>query len=218
MTRAARSALCRGAALALLALGAHGAAQATAPMPSPQVLYLPADLSNVCEANPQALQQAIDRHWHGAFGPNNSLDQWTQLVRTFSCDLSGSKDLGWHRVPLRAYESAIRYPLSWVETKTVNGRVRRQIKTYYSAAQLPPRIDFWVSGRIDEIRYDKRLRRLDARFFAPRPAPGGRGGSASNGTNGTSADTQCVATTLQFRQQNGLWLLSGVEPTIAPRC
>lgn len=93
--------------------------------------------------------------------------------------------------------------------------MRRQIKTYYSAAQLPPRIDFWVSGRIDEIRYDKRLRRLDARFFAPRPAPGGRGGSASNGT---SADTQCVATTLQFRQQNGLWLLSGVEPTIAPRC
>jgi hypothetical protein len=212
MTRAARSVLCRGIALAILAL-AHGAARATAPMPSPQALYLPEDLSNVCEANPQALQQAIDRHWHGAFGPNNSLDQWTQLLRTFSCDLSGSKDLGWHRVPLRAYESAIRYPLTWTETETVNGRVRRQIKTYYSAAQLPPKIDFWVSGRIDEIRYDKRLRRLDARFFAPRPTPASRGGGGGAGT-----DSECVATTLQFRQQNGLWLLSGVEPTIAPRC
>ncbi|MDF3837636.1 hypothetical protein P3W85_32540 [Cupriavidus basilensis] len=209
MTRAARSALCLGAALAMLAVGAPGAVLATVSLPSPQALYLPADLSNVCEASPQALQQAIDRHWHGAFGANNSLDQWTQLIRSFACDLSGSRDLGWHRVPLRAYESAIRYPLTWTETETVNGRVRRQIKTYYSAAQLPPRIDFWVGGRIDEIRYDRRLRRLDARFFAPRPAQNGRGGSA---------DTQCAATTLQFRQQNGLWLLSGVEPTTAPRC
>ncbi|WP_020206605.1 hypothetical protein, partial [Cupriavidus sp. WS] len=166
MTRAARGAWRQGAALAVLALAARGAAGATVPVPSPQALYLPADLSNVCEANPQALQQAIDRHWHGAFGPNNALDQWTQLVRTFSCDLSGSKDLGWHRVPLRAYESAIRYPLTWTETQTVNGRVKRLVKTYYSAAQLPPRIDFWVSGRIDEIRYDRRLRRLHARFFA----------------------------------------------------
>ncbi|WP_059410496.1 hypothetical protein [Cupriavidus basilensis] len=215
MTRAARGAWRRGAALAVLALAARGAAGATVPVPSPQALYLPADLSNVCEANPQALQQAIDRHWHGAFGPNNALDQWTQLVRTFSCDLSGSKDLGWHRVPLRAYESAIRYPLTWTETQTVNGRVKRLVKTYYSAAQLPPRIDFWVSGRIDEIRYDRRLRRLDARFFAPRP---GAGASGARGSSPAGADTQCVATTLQFRQQNGLWLLSGVEPTTAPRC
>ncbi|WP_420995991.1 hypothetical protein ACKI2N_004120 [Cupriavidus sp. 30B13] len=214
MTLTARGAWRRGAALAVLALAAHGAAGATVPVPSPQVLYLPADLSNVCEANPQALQQAIDRHWHGAFGPNNALDQWTQLVRTFSCDLSGSKDLGWHRVPLRAYESAIRYPLTWTETQTVNGRVKRQVRTYYSAAQLPPRIDFWVSGRIDEIRYDKRLRRLDARFFAPRQAAGASGARGSS----PAADTQCAATTLQFRQQNGLWLLSGVEPTTAPRC
>lgn len=178
------------------------AAQA-ATAPSPQALYLPADLANICEADSQALQQAITRHWRPSL---NAIDQWAQLVRSFSCDLSGSRDLGWHRVPLRAYESAIRYPLQWVEWEEQNGRSRRTVRTYYSAAQLPPKIDFFVGGRIDEIRYDRRAHRIDARF----PAAGTRGAS------GVAA--QCAYTTLQFRQQNGLWLLSGVEPNLAPRC
>lgn len=201
----------RGAmALAALALpvalspaGSAFAAARTSPAPSPQALYLPADLSNICEADSQALQQAITRHWRPSL---SSIDQWTQLVRSFSCDLSGSRDLGWHRVPLRAYESAIRYPLQWVEWEENAGRSRRTIRTYYSAAQLPAKIDFWVGGRIDEIRYDRRNHRIDARF----PAAGTRGASG--------VAVQCAYTTLQFRQQNGLWLLSGVEPNLAPRC
>lgn len=189
---------------AALPLGASAlAATHVAAAPSPQALYLPAELSNICEADSQALQQAITRHWRPSL---SSIDQWTQLVRSFSCDLSGSRDLGWHRVPLRAYESAIRYPLQWVEWEDRNGRSRRTVRTYYSAAQLPPKIDFWVGGRIDEIRYDRRAQRIDARF----PAAGTRGASG--------VAVQCAYTTLQFRQQNGLWLLSGVEPNLAPRC
>ncbi len=209
MTQLARSAL--GCAMAIAALAAAGNAigARTQAAPSAQVLMLPAELSNVCEADPQALQRAMARQWRPSL---NALDQWTQLVRSFSCDLSGQRDLGWHRVPLRAYESAIRYPLTWVEMETHNGRTRRTVKTYYSAAQLPPKIDFWVGGRIDEIRYDKRLRRIDARF----PAAGSRGGS--NGAASAAAAAQCAYTTLQFRQQNGLWLLSGVEPNLSPRC
>ena len=199
--------VCAIAALAMSAVAVCGgsalaSARVTA-SPSPQALYLPADLSNVCEADSQALQQAITRHWRPSL---NSIDQWTQLVRSFSCDLSGSRDLGWHRVPLRAYESAIRYPLQWVEWEDRNGRPHRTVRTYYSAAQLPSKIDFWVGGRIDEIRYDRRTQRIDARF----PAAGARGASG--------VATQCAYTTLQFRQQNGLWLLSGVEPNLAPRC
>jgi hypothetical protein len=211
MTMLARSALCCAVGLAVLAAtGAAAAARATAqPAPSPQALLLPTELSNVCEADPQALQLAMARHWRPSL---NALDQWTQLVRSFACDLSGSGDLGWHRVPLRAYESAIRYPLTWVETETHNGRPRRVVRTYYSAAQLPSKIDFWVGGRIDEIRYDKRQRRIEARF----PAAGSR--AAGNGAASAVAVTQCASTTLQFRQQNGLWLLSGVEPNLAPHC
>nr|WP_315596782.1 hypothetical protein [uncultured Cupriavidus sp.] len=179
------------------------AAARTTATPSPQALYLPADLTNICEADSQALQQAITRHWRPSL---TSIDQWTQLVRSFSCDLSGSRDLGWHRVPLRAYESAIRYPLQWVEWEERNGRSRRTVRNYYSAAQLPAKIDFWVGGRIDELRYDRRANRIDARF----PAAGTRGASG--------VAVQCAYTTLQFRQQNGLWLLSGVEPNLAPRC
>lgn len=189
--------------VALSPAGSALAAARTSPAPSPQALYLPADLANICEADSQALQQAITRHWRPSL---SSIDQWTQLVRSFSCDLSGSRDLGWHRVPLRAYESAIRYPLQWVEWEDNAGRSRRTVRTYYSAAQLPAKIDFWVGGRIDEIRYDRRAHRIDARF----PAAGTRGAS------GVAA--QCAYTTLQFRQQNGLWLLSGVEPNPAPRC
>jgi hypothetical protein len=163
----------------------------------------------VGEADSQALQLAMARQWRPSL---NALDQWTQLVRSFSCDLSGQRDLGWHRVPLRAYESAIRYPLTWVDNETQNGRARRKVTMYHSAAQLPPKIDFWVGGRIDEIRYDKRLRRIEARF----PAAGSRGGS--NGAASAAAAAQCAYTTLQFRQQNGLWLLSGVEPNLSPRC
>ncbi|GAA0838275.1 hypothetical protein [Cupriavidus pauculus] len=185
-----------------LAGAAHAAARAAA-APAPQALYLPADLTNICEADSQALQQAITRHWRPSL---NAIDQWTQLVRSFSCDLSGSRDIGWHRVPLRAYESAIRYPLQWVEWEEHNGRPRRSVRTYYSASQLPQKIDFFVGGRIDEIRYDRRAQRIDARF----PAAGSRGASG--------AVAQCAYTTLQFRQQNGLWLLSGVEPNLAPRC
>ncbi|MEN7526815.1 MULTISPECIES: hypothetical protein [unclassified Cupriavidus] len=189
---------------AVVPLGGSALASArTTAAPSPQALYLPADLAAICEADTQTLQQAIARHWRPAL---SSIDQWTQLVRSFSCDLSGSKDLGWHRVPLRAYESAIRYPLQWVSWEESNGRSRRTVRTYYSAAQLPQKIDFWVGGRIDEIRYDRRANRIDARF----PAAGTRGAS------GVAA--QCAYTTLQFRQQNGLWLLSGVEPNNAPRC
>lgn len=191
------------AAVAAAGAGASQALAARTPVPTPSTLYLPAELSNVCEADQQALQQALARHWRPSL---NAIDQWAQLVRSFSCDLSGSRDLGWHRVPLRAYESAIRYPLTWVEWEERNGRQRRRIRTYRSAAQLPQKIDFWVGGRIDEIRYDRRLQRLDARF----PAAGSRGAS------GVAA--QCAFTTLQFRQQNGLWLLSGVEPNPAPRC
>lgn len=199
-------------ALALMALavpvalspaGSAFAAARTSPAPAPQALYLPAELANICEADTQALQQAIARHWRPSL---SSIDQWTQLVRTFSCDLSGSRDLGWHRVPLRAYESAIRYPLQWVEWEERAGRSRRTVRTYASAAQLPAKIDFWVGGRIDEIRYDRRSQRIDARF----PAAGTRGASG--------VAVQCAYTTLQFRQQNGLWLLSGVEPNLAPRC
>ncbi|AOY91738.1 hypothetical protein BKK79_07945 [Cupriavidus sp. USMAA2-4] len=192
---------CAAAALALAAAPAAGARASTG-MPSPQALYLPAALSNICEADQQALQQAILRHWQPSL---KAIDQWTQLVRSFSCDLSGSKDLGWHRVQLRAYESAIRYPLTWLDSEVRNGHVRKRLRTYYSAAQLPPRIDFWVGGQIDEIRYDRRAQRLDARF----PATPGRGTGGPPG--------QC-ATTLQFRQQNGLWLLSGVEPNTGPHC
>ncbi|CAG2146551.1 hypothetical protein [Cupriavidus numazuensis] len=209
MTVLARSALCCALAMAVVTAPAGAAARAQA-APSPQALLLPAELSNVCEADPQALQLAMARHWRPSL---NALDQWTQLVRSFACDLSGSRDLGWHRVPLRAYESAIRYPLTWVETEDRNGRPRRVVRTYYSAAQLPPKIDFWVGGRIDEIRYDKRLRRIEARF----PAAGTRG-AASNGAASAVAVAQCASTTLQFRQQNGLWLLSGVEPNLEPRC
>ncbi|ODV43215.1 hypothetical protein AWV79_19760 [Cupriavidus sp. UYMMa02A] len=212
MTVLARSALCCALALAVLSVsGAAAAARTSAqPSPSPQALLLPAELTNVCEADSQALQLAMTQHWRPSL---NALDQWTQLVRSFACDLSGSRDLGWHRVPLRAYESAIRYPLTWVETEMRNGRPRRVVRTYYSAAQLPSKIDFWVGGRIDEIRYDKRLRRIEARF----PAAGTRG-AASNGAASSVAMTQCASTTLQFRQQNGLWLLSGVEPNLAPHC
>ncbi|MEM5430111.1 hypothetical protein [Cupriavidus oxalaticus] len=209
MTQLARSALCCALAIATLSATGNAAAARAVAAPAPQALLLPAELSNVCEADPQALQLAMSRHWRPSL---NSLDQWTQLVRSFACDLSGQRDLGWHRVPLRAYESAIRYPLTWVEVETTNGRTRRKTKTYYSAAQLPPKIDFWVGGRIDEIRYDKRLRRIDARF----PAAGSRGGS--NGAASAAAAAQCAFTTLQFRQQNGLWLLSGVEPNHSPRC
>ena len=211
MTMLTRSALCCAMAMAVLALtgGAAAARAKVPPAPSPQALLLPAELSNVCEADPQALQLAMARHWQPSL---NSLDQWTQLVRSFACDLSGSRDLGWHRVPLRAYESAIRYPLSWIETETRNGKPRRVMRTYYSAAQLPPKIDFWVGGRIEEIRYDKRLRRIEARF----PAAGSR--ASGNGAASAVAVTQCAFTTLQFRQQNGLWLLSGVEPNLEPHC
>jgi hypothetical protein len=210
MTMLVRSTLCCAVMLAALGAASNAAgARTSTQAPTPQALLLPADLSNVCEADPQALQQAIARHWRPSL---NAVDQWTQLVRSFSCDLSGSKDLGWHRVPLRAYESAIRYPLTWVEYETRNGRSRRTVKTYYSAAQLPPKIDFWVGGRIDEIRYDKRLRRIDARF----PAAGSRG--VASGPASAAAAAECASTTLQFRQQNGLWLLSGVEPNLSPRC
>lgn len=200
MTTLSRGALCCALVLAATGAAARG-------VPAPQALYLPAELANVCEADQQALQQAISRHWQPAL---SALDQWAQLVRSFSCDLSGSKDLGWHRVPLRAYESAIRYPLTLSEVEVRNGRKRRTVKTYWSAAQLPAKIDFWVGGRIDEIRYDKRQRRLEARFTAA-----GSRVAASGANNGTMP---CAVTTLQFRQQNGLWLLSGIEPDNAPRC
>ncbi len=72
-----------------------------------------------------------------------------------------------------------------------------RVRNYYSAAHLPQKIDFWVGGRIDEIRYDRRLHRIDVRF----PAAGAR--------EAPGAAAQCAYTTLQFRQQNGLWLLSG---------
>ncbi len=67
--------------------GAAQAAARAAATPVPQVLNLPAELTNICEADPQALQQAIARHWTPSLA---SIDQWTQLVRSFSCDLSGS--------------------------------------------------------------------------------------------------------------------------------
>jgi hypothetical protein len=195
MTSLARSTMC--CAIAMTFACAASAAKANVPSTVAQVLILPSHLANICEADPQALYQAIQRHLQPA---SNAIDQWAQLVRSFSCDLSGSKDLGWHRVPLRAYESAIRYPLIWVETEANAARPRRQLRTYYSAAQLPQKIDFWVGGRIDEIRYERRLRRLDA-SFSPDPT--------RVGTNTSTA--ACAATTLQFRQQNGIWLLSGVE-------
>lgn len=184
----------------LAALAAAGGARAFVPAAHAQalqVLYPSADQANVCEGDAHALQQAIHRNLRPSL---NAIDQWTQLVRSMSCDLSGSKDLGWRRVPLRTYESAIRYPLTWVETVERNGRPRRQVRTYYSASQLPARIDFWIGGRVDEIRYDRRQRRLEARF-------------SDHGTRlAGAAPPSCRATTLQFRQQNGLWLLSGVEP------
>ncbi|MCG5260901.1 hypothetical protein EM868_03585 [Cupriavidus gilardii] len=195
MNSMARRALC--CALAVAAAGGAHAIVPSAYAQASQVLYPSAEQANVCEGDSQALQQAINRHLQ----PNtNAIDQWTQLVRSMSCDLSGSKDLGWRRVPLRAYESAIRYPLTWVETVHRNGRQRRLVRTYHSASQLPPRIDFWIGGRIDEIRYDRRHHRLYARF------------SATSEKLAGNAPSACRSTTLQFRQQHGLWLLSGVEP------
>ncbi|TWG83982.1 hypothetical protein L602_000300001970 [Cupriavidus gilardii J11] len=195
MTPLARHALC--CAVALAAAGGARAFVPSAHAQVPQVLYPSAEQANVCEGDAVALQHAITRQLQPSL---HAIDQWTQLVRSMSCDLSGSKDLGWRRVPLRAYESAIRYPLVWVETVNRNGRTRRLVRTYHSAAQLPARIDFWIGGRIDEIRYDRRQRRLDARF-------------SDHGTRvAGAAPPACRATTLQFRQQNGLWLLSGVEP------
>ncbi len=172
----------------------------------PQALYLPADLANYLRGRPAGApaghRPALEA------GKLASIDQWTQLVRSFSCDLSGSRDLGWHRVPLRTYESAIHYPLQWATW----GRAQRPLAPHTASATIIQRrscrrkIDFWVGGRIDEIRYDRRQQRIDARF----PAAGARSASG--------VVAQCAYTTLQFRQQNGLWLLSGVEPNLAPRC
>ena len=99
MTQLARSALCCALVIATLSAAGNAAAARAVAAPAPQALLLPAELSNVCEADPQALQLAMARHWRPSL---NALDQWTQLVRSFACDLSGQRDLGWHRVPLRA--------------------------------------------------------------------------------------------------------------------
>jgi hypothetical protein len=187
-------------ALACVAAAAQ-ARPHTRPAPADAVYPVPEDLAPLCTTNPQLLQQALVARWK--LQPQ-SVDQWTSLLRTLTCDLAGNQDLGWRRVPLRSYENAIGYPLTWVELGMRGGKPARTVTTYRSRAQLTRKLEFWIGGRIDEVRYDARRRLLGARF------PAARDPASPHGL--------CAATRLQFRQQQGTWLLAGVEPVPPTRC
>ncbi|MDB0565456.1 hypothetical protein AB6Q13_04765 [Ralstonia solanacearum] len=208
--------------LALLAAAAltlpTGVAQArhhraAKPAPAADKAYIvPDNLSQLCVADAKPLQQALAAQWTPAPA---SLDQWSSLARTIACDLSGARDLGWHRVPLRTYATTLRFPFTWIESQGVGSKAQRRTRVFRSSAQLPSRLEFNVSGSLQEVRYDAHRGVLSARFLrrdaaassshpapiAPPPPPG-----------------QCAGTQLQFQQQNGVWLLSGVEPVPGSPC
>ncbi|MFV8632791.1 hypothetical protein ACNRDB_25405 [Ralstonia pseudosolanacearum] len=201
-------ALLMAAALTLpagIAQARHHRAARPAPA-ADKVFTVPDNLSQLCVADAKPLQQALAAQWTPAPA---SLDQWTSLARTIACDLSGARDLGWHRVPLRTYATTLRFPFSWTEWQGPGGKAQRRTRVFRSPAQLPSRLEFNVSGSLQEVRYDARRGMLSARFLrreaaapaAPPPPPG-----------------QCAGTQLQFQQQNGVWLLSGVEPVPGSPC
>lgn len=201
------------AALALPASVAQAARHRTSKLASTEKIFVvPSNLTQLCVADSKPLQQALSTAWTP---PPPSIDQWTSLARTMACDLSGARDLGWHRVPLRTYATALRFPLTWVEWQGSGAKAQRRTRVFRSAAQLPSRLEFNVSGTLQEVRYDARRGVLSARFLrrdeaapgttpppiAPPPPPG-----------------QCAGTQLQFQQQGGVWLLSGVEPVPGSPC
>lgn len=169
---------------------------AASPPPNAGTYTVPQDLGNLCVTDTMRLEQTLASQWRPEPA---ALDQWTSLLRTLTCDLTGKQDLGWRRVPLRSYATAVSYPLTWVEYQIRGGKERRIVHTYRSRSQMPQKLEFWVGGHIDEVHYDARHRTLAARFPAARSS-----------TPGSS--TLCSATRLRFRLQQGAWFLSGVEP------
>ena len=189
MTSAAR--LC--AALAALAAGVASPAIAVAPT-TKGVYAVPAGLGSLCTDTTRLEHELLTR-----LQPQpKALDQWTSLLRTLTCDLAGKQDLGWRRVPLRSYATVVSYPLTWIEYQTRGDRERRIVRTYRSRNQMPQKLEFWLGGHIDEVQYDARRHILAARFPAAR--------------NPLDTGTGCSGTRLSFRQQQGAWFLSGVEP------
>ncbi|NMV39496.1 hypothetical protein [Ralstonia insidiosa] len=201
------------AALALPASVAQAARHRTSkPASTEKTFVVPNNLTQICVADSKPLQQALGAAWTPA---PPALDQWTSLVRTMACDLSGARDLGWHRVPLRTYATALRFPLTWVEWQGSGAKAQRRARVFRSSAQLPSRLEFNVSGTLQEVRYDERRGTLSARFLRRDAAP--------PGTNPAPIAPppppgQCAGTQLQFQQQNGVWLLSGVEPVPGSPC
>lgn len=208
-------ALLTAASMAALALpaGVAQAARHRATKPaSEKIFVVPSDLTQICVADSKPLQQALAAQWTPT---PPALDQWTSLARTMACDLSGARDLGWHRVPLRTYATALRFPFTWVEWQGTGAKAQRRARVFRSSAQLPSRLEFNVSGTLQEVRYDARRRVLSARFL--------RRDAAAPGTNAAPIAPppppgQCAGTQLQFQQQGGVWLLSGVEPVPGSPC
>ncbi|HWV03563.1 hypothetical protein, partial [Ralstonia sp.] len=151
------------AALALPASVAQAARHRSSKAASAEkVFVVPNTLTQLCVADSKPLQQALSGAWAP---PPPSIDQWTSLVRTMACDLSGARDLGWHRVPLRTYATALRFPLTWVEWQGTGAKAQRRARVFRSAGQLPSRLEFNVSGTLQEVRYDARRGLLSARFL-----------------------------------------------------
>lgn len=170
-------------------------AGAFAATPSHKANYaVPAELGSVCTDTGKLAATLA-----GKLHPQPpALDQWTNLLRTLTCDLTGKSDLGWRRVRVRSYTAALTYPLTWIDYQTRSGKERRILRRYYSREQVPQKLEFWLGGHIDEVEYDARRHTLAARFPAarqPQDPPG----------------MQCRGTRLSFRQQEGSWFLSGVE-------
>jgi hypothetical protein len=184
--------LCVGASLAMAASFSLPVAAA---VPVAKATYaVPPELGQLC-TDTTRLEQALS----GKLLPQpRALDQWTSLLRTLTCDLAGTQDLGWRPVRVRSYTSMLSYPLTWVEHQTRGGQERRTVRQYSSRGQMPQKLEFWVGGRIDEVQYDARRRTLAARFPAARSPQDPPGAS-------------CTGTRLSFRQQQGAWFLSGVE-------
>ena len=159
------------AALALPASVAQAARHRTSkPASTEKIFVVPNNLTQICVADSKPLQQALGAAWTPA---PPALDQWTSLVRTMACDLSGARDLGWHRVPLRTYATALRFPLTWVEWQGSGAKAQRRARVFRSSAQLPSRLEFNVSGTLQEVRYDERRGTLSARFLRRDAAPPG---------------------------------------------
>ena len=210
LTAASLTALALPSGVAQAARHQRAAKPAQGAQAADPVFVVPDTLSQLCVADAKPLQQALATQWSPAPA---SLDQWTSLARPMACDLSGARDLGWHRVPLRTYATALRFPFTWTEWQGSGSKAQRRTRVYRSSAQMPSRLEFNVSGTLQEVRYDARRGVLSARFLrrdaaganpapiAPPPPPG-----------------QCAGTQLQFQQQGGVWLLSGVEPVPGSPC